>query len=604
MKKILRILFISALFIVNAPGGNPVISVEGARQANFGNYPAKEEREFVFEIKNSGADVLKIIGVNKTCGACAEIKVSEREIAPGKTAELKLLLVPGALSGPYTKNFFVETNDPKQRFIMFTFSGNAVPVAEIRPSNLIYLGKITAGTLCRREFLIAPVGEGTLFGEPAAECNYPVEVSSSRGEKGLGIVFDFTPEKDIGQVKCEIKIPVLKPEGWPPLEILISAAVMDKSAPAPSNKKENGAPEKESIHAVIEYFYQIGCSECRRLDAFIIPQIKEDFSGRVRIERYDTALMESFLRFAFYRDRLNIPGNEAVCMIVNGKHAFNGYKNIEAGLLKQIGDSLRTNEKPEIFVNTETSQGKKEMLKKYAGNFTIAAIIAAGLLDGINPCVFSTLVFFISLLSVSKISGRKLILVGVFYCVSCFFTYLLLGLGILEFLKFFHGNSLFRNILNWAMFGILIIFAVFSFRDAWFFRKTGAASSVLLQVPDLFKKGIHEIMRRGLAYRFLIPGTLFIGFVVTIIESVCTGQVYVPTLALLVKTGGGGSAGWLFYLVLYNLMFILPLLAIFAVSYCGATTNILLRWTKHDVVIGKTAMGVFFLVLGILILLL
>ena len=47
-------------------------------------------------------------------------------------------------------------------------------------------------------------------------------------------------------------------------------------------------------------------------------------------------------------------------------------------------------------------------------------------------------------------------------------------------------------------------------------------------------------------------------------------------------------------------MFIIPLIAIFAASYYGATTNILLRWTKNDVVIGKTTMGVFFLILGML----
>jgi hypothetical protein len=248
-----------------------------------------------------------------------------------------------------------------------------------------------------------------------------------------------------------------------------------------------------------------------------------------------------------------------------------------------------------------TGDKKALLLEKYSSKITTVAIIAAGLIDGINPCVFSTLVFFISLLSVSKVSGRKLLLAGGFYCISCFFTYLILGLGIFEFLKLFHGSILFRNILNWSMFGILIVFAVISFHDAWLFRKTGKASSVLLQLPDSFKKKIHNIMHKGLAYRFLIPGALFIGFVVTIIESVCTGQVYVPTLALLIKQYGD-SWKWLSYLILYNVMFIIPLIAIFAASYYGATTNALLRWTKNDVVIGKTAMGIFFLILGILIL--
>jgi hypothetical protein len=199
----------------------------------------------------------------------------------------------------------------------------------------MYIGKIVAGASCRREFLVIPTEKGAEFGEPVSECNYSANVSSSPSDKGLNIFFSFLPEKNIGDMKCKIKIPVLRPEGWPPLEIIVSAAIAgrDDSPSRPlrdggfgETALPNAARENKLAIAVIEYFHQAGCSDCRMIDTFIIPKIEENFKGKFRIEKYDTAVMDNFLRFAYRRDKLDIKGNETICMIVNGKHAFNGYK--------------------------------------------------------------------------------------------------------------------------------------------------------------------------------------------------------------------------------------------------------------------------------------
>jgi phage shock protein PspC (stress-responsive transcriptional regulator) len=49
-------------------------------------------------------------------------------------------------------------------------------------------------------------------------------------------------------------------------------------------------------------------------------------------------------------------------------------------------------------------------------------------------------------------------------------------------------------------------------------------------------------------------------------------------------------------------MFIIPLLAIFAAAYAGTGVAEMLNWSKRNVVIGKVVMGIFFLILGMLIL--
>lgn len=85
---------------------------------------------------------------------------------------------------------------------------------------------------------------------------------------------------------------------------------------------------------------------------------------------------------------------------------------------------------------------------------------------------------------------------------------------------------------------------------------------------------------------------------VTALESVCTGQMYVPTLIVMVKSGM--SKAW-YYLLLYNLMFITPLVVVFILTYFGLRTQTLLDWSKKNVVVSKVLLGSFFLILAVLV---
>jgi cytochrome c biogenesis protein CcdA len=94
-----------------------------------------------------------------------------------------------------------------------------------------------------------------------------------------------------------------------------------------------------------------------------------------------------------------------------------------------------------------------------------------------------------------------------------------------------------------------------------------------------------------------------VGAGVTVLESVCTGQVYVPTLALVVKSGTAVARG-IAYLLLYNLMFILPLVIALWLTYRGMGLTRLLAWSRNNVVTGKVMLGIFFLALAVVMALL
>jgi hypothetical protein len=110
--------------------------------------------------------------------------------------------------------------------------------------------------------------------------------------------------------------------------------------------------------------------------------------------------------------------------------------------------------------------------------------------------------------------------------------------------------------------------------------------------------------------RNLAAGGLLTGFVVTAIESVCTGQVYVPTLVLIIKNSPvAGEAGTLSgltfhawkWLLLYNAMFMVPLVMVFSLTYLGLRTDSLLKWSQNNLVTSKILLGCFFISMAVLI---
>ena len=150
--------------------------------------------------------------------------------------------------------------------------------------------------------------------------------------------------------------------------------------------------------------------------------------------------------------------------------------------------------------------------------------------------------------------------------------------------------------------GALLVLALLSWRDAVRYKRTGRAEDVVLQLPKRIKERIHGVMRRGLGMGSVAAGGLVVGCAVTVLESVCTGQVYLPTLAVIVKSGLG-TPRELGLLVLYNVMFVVPLAVAFVLTYQGVKTEAFVGWSKQHVVVSKVALGVVFVVMALVIVL-
>ncbi len=125
--------------------------------------------------------------------------------------------------------------------------------------------------------------------------------------------------------------------------------------------------------------------------------------------------------------------------------------------------------------------------------------------------------------------------------------------------------------------------------------------AVTLGLPKSIKPRIHNVIRVGLNTRSLLIGSIGIGFLVALLESLWTGQVYLPTIVFVVRAPGLRSDA-VGYLLLYNLMFIAPLVGILIVSYQGVKSQRLADFLRRHLAASKLALAVLFAGLGVLVL--
>ena len=185
---------------------------------------------------------------------------------------------------------------------------------------------------------------------------------------------------------------------------------------------------------------------------------------------------------------------------------------------------------------------------------------------------------------------------------AVFSTYFIVGLGGFSLIQSLSSFPVISKIIKWI--GILFAFTigVLNFYDYYLYKK-GKTSDNILQLPKFLKLKIHENIREKSKSKFFFASAFALGFLVSIFELACTGQVYLPTIVYIVKATPLKIYG-IVYLLLYNLMFIVPLLMIFLLVYFGITSEKLTDIFKSHLGKIKISLGIFFISLAALILLL
>ncbi len=235
-----------------------------------------------------------------------------------------------------------------------------------------------------------------------------------------------------------------------------------------------------------------------------------------------------------------------------------------------------------------------------ASRWTLPTVLLAGIVDGFNPCSFAIM---ISLAGILAIGGRKRkarIIGGLAFCAGTFVTYMLMGLGLMQAMKALEGLRVVHDVVMVVLALALFVLSFLSFRDALKYKKVPVFSVVTLKLPEGVKVLIRKIAMESWSGPAVALAGFGCAFLVTLLDALCTGQVYVPVLALISREPGAWRSFAL--LVAYNLAFIAPLVAVFVLASKTTDAFQMAKWSSRNVIPAKIALGVMFAILGVLVL--
>ena len=366
-------------------------------------------------------------------------------------------------------------------------------------------------------------------------------------------------------------------------------------APEIKLTREAGSSTLEKpLRIEMAYFAKTGCQECDRAE-YEISYLKDKYK-HLEVSVFDTSGYAELNEWLSSKYGVPDEYHLTAPSIFVGEDYLVGKdmstKNIEELILKYSETGVdATWENWE----EEAPQAASRIIERFK-SFGGLTVVLAGLIDGLNPCAFATIVFFISYLAFAGRKGKEILLVGGAFALGVFLTYLAVGVGLYEILQ----RLPFLTALGRWVYGITaalcLILAVISLID-YFAARRGTPEEMRLRLPLKLRRRINKVIRESASAQALAGVALVSGFVISLIELACTGQVYLPTI-LFVLGVEELRASAVLYLLLYNVMFVLPLIVVFILAYFGTTSEQLAQFVNKNTGKIKLATAVLFLLLG------
>jgi cytochrome c biogenesis protein CcdA len=350
------------------------------------------------------------------------------------------------------------------------------------------------------------------------------------------------------------------------------------------------AAERRAEKLTVRFYGSRTCGECLEIKESLLKPLAQKHPDSIELRLYDIEDTAAFGALVKREKAYGVTAPSPQELFLPDTVLL-GYEQImahgRAVIVERLNDPSRWAERP---LEGDTT-GHAATLKERFQQFTFWGIVAAGLVDGINPCAIATMIFLISFLATQKRSRREVLMVGLAFTAAVYATYFLLGVGAFGLLTTLGIYVWLSRAIKWTAVVVAAVFALYSFRDAFVYARTGKAQDIKLQLPKALKLQIHKVISGNLGSGSLVIGSVVTGFLVTLLEAVCTGQVYLPTIVLMTNQEGLRLQGWL-YLAFYNLLFVLPLLGIMVLAYYGLTWSDLSKATQKYMVTLKVLLGV------------
>lgn len=215
---------------------------------------------------------------------------------------------------------------------------------------------------------------------------------------------------------------------------------------------------------------------------------------------------------------------------------------------------------------------------------TLWTITGLAAVDMVNPCTLAVQVLLLSALVLTK-GRRDAIIGGILFTATIYVMYLLYGLGVLQLIYALGVQDLLRAILK-----ILILVMAVLELMAFFRYRPGFVS---LEMPMSFRPIAQKILRSVENPWMAVP----VAVLCSVLLLPCSSGPYLSAIILLANT----AVEKIFYLLYYNLIFVLPMVAITAIVGLGTKPEAVMEWRNRHVrelhlIAGLLLLAVLFMV--------
>ena len=219
---------------------------------------------------------------------------------------------------------------------------------------------------------------------------------------------------------------------------------------------------------------------------------------------------------------------------------------------------------------------------------TIATVLFTAAIDSINPCAIGVMILLVSTVISNTEKRSKMVVLASAYIFAVFITYLIAGLGLIAFLQY---------IPLWITEYIAIIVAItvigaglVELKDYYWYGE-----GFSLAIGEDSAKKIHTY-----AKDLTVPGVMVLGAFVAGVELPCTGGPYLAITLLLAQNFNLTA---FLLLVLYNIIFVMPLILILVFVLLGMKIQDVKEWKQSNRNYMRLAMGLLMVILGWLLIL-
>ena len=357
------------------------------------------------------------------------------------------------------------------------------------------------------------------------------------------------------------------------------------------------------VHAV--FFDRPGCRKCGRADhllAYFQNELGRTDSGdeRFAVERVVAADKDARLRHEVLGERAGLSEDKRLVApaVFIGTDALVDNRLTDSAVTGLILKYRRGAAAPKPPTREEITAATARLNERFRA-IGFATVLAGGLIDGINPCAFVTLIFLVGYLTASGRRGAEILLVGCVFMIAVFCAYFMIGVGLATAVETLGVLPRISRAFTWALIAMSFGLAALSAWDL-VLALGGRSGELKVGLPSFLRRRLSLAVAKEFRTRTVVVAAFVSGFLVSFLELVCTGQIYLPLIRVMISFSASRSRALVFLLV-YNAAFVLPLAVTFCAVYAGITSERLTQFLHRHLALGKLLMLVLFAAMGVLL---